>query len=401
MAHTAEAISNEKQQRVCHKLSNQTQIVSRKSPALNCNQNSAVDHALKQTFKPSSLHLTVDQIDADHFTELVGLALELNLADSVEKLLATKGKADLKPFLDGLISAIERAVTSNIERYRETIVASCIELFRLNNVALEEDAFKHLFNAITQYELGTLEIGITGEENHNFDNSESLTLNISSCCPEMIKVDVPDHQLAQSAIRVIKDNTADALILGSNACHYYYIHTYYQVYCYAEEMFDNRCTDIELIFNEVVNNGGLQEIECDSEDELEAKEEITNTIIDMVRLYADEVEAGDTFLSEWFSIQFTPVNYDALDDQSHNRPIHILITNDDLEPQYNESGEAIFEEADSRIHLEPSLAIDTLTAIAKNRTLIHIFDALTSLGSQFNDAFMVRHNIQPSQSPFV
>lgn len=347
--------------------------------------------------------LLANQFDQEHFGELIELGESLGLNDDIEAIFvnAADRPYNLSNLMEKISTALMTEVSEKMEQDKRDLLSGLIAHLKQNGYNINETQLEKLYSTFTGFHIGSLEIGINTSDNTNFDQNGKVCLSLSSPDADIIQLEEESNLIALSVQKVLRATSHHALLLSDYEALFHYTYQYGNLYELLGDELCNPLADITELVERVIAEG----LDCyfyeDLDDE-ELNERVTDDVTILIGICSRETGIGDSFLSDWFASQIKELHKDAYQNLSYSTPLHFLITDDWLIGELNEAYEAICDETESRLQLNPAFAIDTLRAIANNRNLIRLFDSLCLLGNEnrLHARFLKDHNIAVTDNDF-
>ncbi|WP_428774870.1 hypothetical protein [Vibrio sp.] len=370
----------------------------------------AVAKQVKLTGGTSSEAIFCHHFNEAQFCALMALADQLGLQLELDRLFDQTEETNLSDFLSLLTQRLEQQVEAAIKAKTDNAQQDLIALLEQHGHTFDRQQLVAHFNAALKCDMGSLEIGVNGTTETNFDCDDKLYLSLCSNEPALFmntarfRSTARDTNLYESVVNVIHRQSNHALIIADPEAIFDRVPEFYQLADYIGDKL-GELKDVDALWALAVERGYMEECCWMGEDDEETKESMTEVISEMLSIY--ETSSGSntasTYLSEWFDKQFTPLPTDCFSLQSHSYPLHFWTDSDSVEQAINQQPDYYYEESQSRLHLEPEVALDTLTAIGYNRNLIMLFDALCSIGyeSEFVATWLKENGITPSKTTIL
>ncbi|MFC5079549.1 hypothetical protein VTH8203_01537 [Vibrio thalassae] len=364
---------------------------------LDCNKNALAQAAIDRASSHFETQLvSIEDFDKNHLIELIELASELGHDNAVDALFANT--LPLQSFLTCLLKSIQSSVMKELETATGEMKESLFSTLHDNGFNVERTAFESMVKAMQNACLGGLSVGIRNHHCYDFDNAEKIYLELTTEVTELTVINSLNGELAKSLLGVVIRNSDDALLRASPEAIIDAVYDFNHIQEYAGTMLDTGTPEDvwdELVENEYLSDFGY----CEATDMSEIKEDVIDQITVMQSLLCyGKKKSIDHPLVQWLQEQFTKLDWQAMDMDSHSYPMHFLTDSEEVASQLNQQYQEIAEYADSRMILTPAKAIETLVTIAKNRLAIQMYEALTWLGREdtLRESYASTHGLKKS-----
>lgn len=345
-------------------------------------------------YKPVTINLTVDSIDAEHFAALMELGVELGLQDEVEAVLSeTTALIDLTELTTQITNSLIATVCKESEQEIQSMVSALVKLLTDNGHQVNEKTLSQLHQCFMNSELTNLEIGVNRSENNNFEDSMKVSLSLGSEECSMYALRNTENPFWLAVQNAVVGKAHEGLLRGDFEDLSYYTGYYYESWDEISKIITEQNPDkakiIELL-EEDEEAWFTYGIEYGNDDEFQ---EAADSLISLGKPF---VQYESNYLSEWFEQQFTTFDGDMYDRVSYGYPAHFITSSSELIESMNVQIDAIMEDADSRLILNPHTAKQALTTIMKNQAVVCLYDALTYLGyeqDELKPTYLTKNNI--------
>ena len=331
--------------------------------------------------------LSVEDIKENHFVELMMLAISMGLESEVMRLLDERDPVvNVRCIMEQITNRLLSAVKAETDAFSAHAISELVQLLNKNGHNIDESMLSTMHKAIFSEEFENLHVGINRSDNNNFEDYNDINLSLSSgdmsCL--LLRSTQSDfwHTVRYSILQgsryaFMRADIEDLLYLAGH---------------YSEEMDDliaeltKYKPDIDVVKKIIRDDEeswyvyGLEEVdEDDFETTLTESAEYLLSLTDYYRIPLEQ-----NYLSEWFSTMFVAPEreVEALERVSYGYPLHVLTSGNDLVNDLNQQGDVLYEESECRFILCPEHALKTLVTIARNRSLVALYDALTYLGDE-------------------